>query len=136
MGLSPQDATDMLNGIGASGWQMSQNYRTQFHSRRSIFTQAGATIEYLVIDWPTGHTTADLEQLLDGYGVDGWELKSLDMLMLNTRRAVFMRGGTSTGGGGGGIPEAPSDGNTYGRMNTTWNLAIAANNDTIDGGNF
>jgi hypothetical protein len=44
---------------------------------------------------------------------------------------------TATGvASGSGIPEAPTDGLTYGRSMMGWNQVIAANNDTIDGGNF
>lgn len=40
------------------------------------------------------------------------------------------------GGNGGDFPEAPLDGDTYGRQMATWNRVLAANDDTIDGGNF
>lgn len=40
------------------------------------------------------------------------------------------------GSGGGGIPEAPSDGVSYGRMNAAWNPVIARDADVVDGGNF
>lgn len=35
-----------------------------------------------------------------------------------------------------GVPEAPSDGVTYGRRNMAWNPALALSGDTLDGGNF
>jgi len=35
-----------------------------------------------------------------------------------------------------GVPEAPSDGITYGRRNTVWNPALALSGDVLDGGNF
>lgn len=44
--------------------------------------------------------------------------------------------GSGGGSGGGGIPEAPLDGNTYGRQYANWNRVIAASNDVVDGGNF
>jgi hypothetical protein len=46
--------------------------------------------------------------------------------------------GTFTGGPptGGGVPEAPSDGVTYGRRNAAWNPALALSGDILDGGNF
>jgi hypothetical protein len=135
MGTTAQEATDILNSIGASGWQINQNYLINVKNRRSVFVQAAAgTPEYLVIDWPTGDTPAELEQLLDSYGVDGWELQTVDVTGMVQRRAIFMRGVTGTSGGG--IAEAPQDGSTYGRMNATWNPAIARNNDIIDGGAF
>jgi hypothetical protein len=40
------------------------------------------------------------------------------------------------GGGGGGIPEAPADGLSYGRLNFTWVRVLAMANDVLDGGNF
>jgi len=35
-----------------------------------------------------------------------------------------------------GVPEAPSDGVTYGRQNAAWNPALAKSGDVLDGGNF
>jgi hypothetical protein len=35
-----------------------------------------------------------------------------------------------------GVPEAPSDGITYGRRNAIWNPALALTGDILDGGNF
>lgn len=40
------------------------------------------------------------------------------------------------GGGGGGIPDAPTDGRTYGRKDATWNPSLAVDNDVLDGGTF
>jgi hypothetical protein len=39
-------------------------------------------------------------------------------------------------GTGGGIPEAPSDGTSYGRQSLTWVRVIASTGDVVDGGNF
>jgi hypothetical protein len=52
--------------------------------------------------------------------------------------AVGTGGGT---GGGGGVPDAPNDGPIYGRgggtdMILSWQRVIAADGDTVDGGNF
>jgi hypothetical protein len=44
--------------------------------------------------------------------------------------------GTPSSGGGGGIPEAPSNGVTYGRRNMAWNPALALSGDVLDGGTF
>ena len=134
MGLTPEEATARLNIIGSNGWRMVQNYLSTYRQRRSIFVH-GAMAEYLVVDYPTGKTTTELEALLDGYGVDGWELTALDLILQNVRRAIFMRGGDS-GTGGGGIEEAPLDDVTYGRRNAGWNPALALDNDVLDGGNF
>jgi hypothetical protein len=41
-----------------------------------------------------------------------------------------------SGGTGGGIPEAPIDSTTYGRMNSVWARVLAIANDVLDGGNF
>ena len=35
-----------------------------------------------------------------------------------------------------GVPEAPSDGTTYGRLNQTWTPALALTGNTLDGGSF
>jgi hypothetical protein len=39
------------------------------------------------------------------------------------------------GGGGGGIPDAPSTGVTFGRMNATWQPVLTANS-VVDAGTF
>jgi len=49
---------------------------------------------------------------------------------------VAHSGGAAGASEGGGIEEAPADDLTYGRMNATWNRAVAADNDIMDGGNF
>jgi hypothetical protein len=38
--------------------------------------------------------------------------------------------------GTGGIPEAPSDGSSYGRMNAAWNTVLPMSGGILDGGNF
>ena len=43
---------------------------------------------------------------------------------------------SSGGSGGGGIPEAPSDGKSYGRRNGSWDWVISHTGDVVDGGNF
>jgi len=49
-----------------------------------------------------------------------------------TASVVFTGSGTTSGG----IPEAPSDGVTYGRKDMTWNPALAKSGDMLDGGSF
>lgn len=49
-------------------------------------------------------------------------------------RSVSIYGTPSAGSEG--IPEAPSDGVTYGRRNMLWNPALALDGDVLDGGNF
>lgn len=44
--------------------------------------------------------------------------------------------GGGGGGSGGGIPEAPTDGQTYGRMMAAWNPVLPLDDGIIDGGNF
>ena len=65
--------------------------------------------------------------------------RGLTNLANNATVAVVM--GTNVaisggGGGGGGIPDAPTDGVTYGRKDAAWNASLALNNDILDGGNF
>lgn len=136
MGQTPGALMARLNVIGLSGWWLVQNYVTRFQQRRTIFKQVGGVVEYLVDDRNTGRPAQEVEDALDGFGADGWELVALDLVMQNKRRAIYARGGASGGGDGGGISEAPVDDFTYGRRNTTWNRAIAYDNDTIDGGDF
>jgi hypothetical protein len=89
--------------------------------------------EYLVVDYDTGKPVEELTDYFNSFGVDGWELSSVDLARSNLRRAIFMKG---QGAGPGGIPEAPIDGITYGRKDTVWNPALALSNDTLDGGAF
>jgi hypothetical protein len=132
----PADAlTARLNVIGAGGWWLTENYQTKYQVRRTIFKQVSGVVEYLVTDSPTGRPIQDIEDMLDGYGAQGWELTTLDLIAPTRRRAIFARGG-SGGSGGPGFPDAPADGVTYGRQNQNWNPALALNNDVLDGGNF
>jgi Collagen triple helix repeat (20 copies) len=43
---------------------------------------------------------------------------------------------STASGGTGGIPEAPTDGITYGRQSTAWTHVLMATGDVVDGGNF
>jgi hypothetical protein len=133
MGSSSQELTDFYNSYGAQGWQMSTTEVSRFNQRRVVFMQ-GAPTEYLVVDYDTGRPVEELTDLFNGYGVDGWDLSSVDLAKSNVRRAIFMK--RPPDGGGGGIEEAPLDSNTYGRRNAVWNLALAKNNDELDGGSF
>jgi hypothetical protein len=94
---SAEDLTAILNNIGTQGWELSDSYLRRYAQRRNVFVASDPT-DYLVVDYPTGKTPQDLEQLFDSYGADGWVLKHIDLMMQNKRRAIFMR----VGGGGGG----------------------------------
>lgn len=244
-----------LNTVGAEGWRMRHIEMLRQNERRAVFVKGEAMAEYLVVDYDTGLTAAQLEADLDGYGATGWELVHVDMLQQAKRRGILMKvhvtekqsfvyrfgtgnipppasgyvlidnddpslasyvyvanltdGGTDVspflksllvndkiyiqdqdnannyylfhlvappepaadyvaypvafdergitdlannaivavvmgtnvtvsggGGGGGGIPDAPTDGVTYGRKDAIWNATLALNNDVLDGGNF
>jgi hypothetical protein len=135
MGQSAADLTTVLNGIGANGWWLIENFVIRLGYRRTIFKD-GPVTEYLVNDTITGSPVSDVENMLNSIGANGWEMVALDMVLKTTRRAIFARPVSGGSGGGGGIPEAPSDGTTYGRMNTTWNPALAHDSDVLDGGSF
>jgi hypothetical protein len=136
MGQTPQDLTAMFNIYGAQGWQIRAIEIAKYNERRVEFMQRSGSIEYLVIDYDAGKPAEILTDDLNGYGVDGWQLSEVDLARHNLRRAILMRGPGLDGGTGGGIEEAPLNDQTYGRRNATWNLAIAADNDVIDGGSF
>jgi hypothetical protein len=134
-GIPADQLMAQLNSYGIDGWRLvTVNTATQ-NARRGTFVQSGATVEYLVLDYPTGKPTDELESYLDGYGADGWGLVDVDQLDQRTRRVIMIRP-YNTGSGGGAIPEAPSDNTTYGRQNQSWNPALAHDNDILDGGSF
>jgi hypothetical protein len=136
-GIAADQLTAQLNGYGTDGWRLVTVSSATQAMRRGTFIQSGATVEYLVLDYPTGKATDELESYLDGYGADGWGLIDVDQYDQRTRRVIMLRPyNTGGGGGGAGIPEAPSDNTTYGRRNTSWNPALARDNDTLDGGSF
>ena len=60
--------------------------------------------------------------------------------LANNSTVVVMMGTNVTvgggGGGGGGIPDAPTDGKTWGRKDAAWDWVISHTNDLVDGGNF
>lgn len=134
MGQSAADLTTRLNEIGADGWWLIENFTIRVNYRRTIFKE-GPVTEYIVNDTITGHPVGDVEDMLNSYGADGWEMVALDMILRDTRRAIFARP-VSGGSGGGGIAEAPTDGVTYGRMDAAWNPTLALSGDVLDGGNF
>jgi hypothetical protein len=76
---------------------------------------------YKVVDYDTGQPATALESELNGYGASGWDLSSVDMLQHSKRRAIFMQGAATAGGG---IPEAPADGQQYGRQNSSWTVVV------------
>src|SRR5262245_30964230 len=121
-GMSAADLEALYNNLGAQGWKLNTVIELHQNRRRVIFQQAGAVVEYHVVDYITGADTASVEQTLDNLGIDGWVLAQILALKQEQRRAIMMRGPGVDGGGGtgGGIPEAPSDGTTYGRNTAAW----------------
>jgi hypothetical protein len=77
---------------------------------------------YKVVDYDTGQPATTLESELNGYGASGWDLNNVDMLQHSKRRAIFMQGAAT--GSGGGIPEAPTDGQQYGRQSSSWTVVV------------
>lgn len=129
----------ILNAEGANGWRLVQHFITQYQHRRSIFKKVQGVVEYLVTETATGRTAEEAEAVLDMHGADGWELNTVYVISQNRRRSIYMRGATNGGPpstGNGGIPEAPLDHITYGRLDAAWNPALAHDNDVLDGGNF
>lgn len=136
-GIPADELSGLYNDLGADGWKLNHVVDLFQNRRRAIFVQAGAMVEYLVIDYATGQDSAAVESTLDSYGTDGWLLAQIIPLKQNQRRAIMMRGpGVDGGGGTGGIEEAPLDGITYGRIDARWDPALAKNNDVLDGGSF
>jgi len=137
-GIPRDELESLYNQLGADGWKVNQVIELHQNRRRVIFVQAGAVVEYKVVDYATGQDLAAVEATLDSLGADGWLLAQILTLKLNERRAIMMRGPGVDGGGGtgGGIPEAPQDSLMYGRINATWDRALALTNDILDGGNF
>jgi hypothetical protein len=87
--------------------------------------------QYLVVDYDLGQTSAQLESDLNTYGASGWDLSQVDMLQQSKRRAIFTQGGATPSGGG--IPEAPSDANTYGRHQANWNPVLPITGGALTG---
>ena len=65
-----------------------------------------------------------------------WQESGTGGRLGNNEPIVLSIGGGSTVGGGGSFPDAPLDGNTYGRQSAAWNRALAYDNDSLDGGTF
>src|SRR5215471_4897672 len=122
-GMSASDLEALYNNLGAQGWKVNQVLELQQNRRRVIFAQAGAVIEYHVVDYATGADTTSVEQTLDQLGLDDWMLAEIFPLKQDLRRAIMMRGPGVTGGGG-GIPEAPTDGLQYGRQSAAWTQVV------------
>jgi hypothetical protein len=134
MGHPPESLTDSFNVYGAQGWLVSDVQQIASNKRRVVFTQTGSAVEYLVINYDVGKSSDAVTVDLNSYGADGWVMNSVYMIRQNLRRIIFTK--DNGGQSGGGIAEAPLDDKTYGRMNATWNLAIAHDNDVVDGGSF
>jgi hypothetical protein len=83
--------------------------------------------EYLVIDYPVGNTTQQVQTDLNTYGTQGWQISAVDMSEQTTRRAIFSRDLSAY------VPEAPSDTYTYGRYQTTWTPVLPLIGGTMTG---
>jgi hypothetical protein len=132
MGQTSQDLTDVYNQYGQQGWELASVEVTRYDRRRAVFAQGAGPAEYLVVDYDAGKPAQTLTDDLNGYGVDGWQLKNVDLARSNVRRAIFIKT-TDSGGSGGGLPEAPQNGLPYGRMDAVWTQVCAT---PIDGGSF
>ena len=134
-GRPPEELTAALNSYGAQGWRQNAVQMLTYNKRRVVFVKAGIT-EYLVVDYDVGKSAEMVTADLNRYGAEGWGLASITMIKQNKQRAVFIKSDAQSGGGSGGIPEAPQDSFTYGRMDATCNRAIAYDNDEVNGGDF
>src|SRR5215831_2759129 len=118
---TPVDTQAMLTSLGNQGWSLITAYPSQVRERtRWILGQSGIA-SYHVIDqqWsPSDPQT--VEAFLNSQGSSGWSLIMAypDSLRERTRWIFGQGSGGATGGGG--IPEAPTDGNLYGRENAAW----------------
>jgi hypothetical protein len=83
--------------------------------------------EYLVVDYDTGAPPNQVEADLNGYGVDGWEVRAVDLTKSNKRRVIFIKASTMY------APEAPADGVTYGRKDNNWNPVLPLTGGTMTG---
>src|SRR5215467_7895311 len=81
---------------------------------------AAAAASYKVVDaqWNPS-TSADTQAMLTSLGNQGWSLITAYPSPVRERTRWILGQGTAAGGGG-GIPEAPTDGNLYGRENAAW----------------
>ena len=130
VGMTSADLAAFYNQYGAQGWDLISVELIDSKHRRAVFKMGAGAVSYFVVDYPTGETAAQLTNDLDNYGVNGWDLVVVDFYDKVTRRAIMAQGpGHGQGGGRGGIPEAPSDGTTYGRNNAAWSASF-------DGGSF
>jgi len=49
-------------------------------------------VDYLTIDYPMGQSSSDLTAFYNGYGADGWQISSVQVVKSDWRRVVFMLG--------------------------------------------
>jgi hypothetical protein len=118
--VTPSEQAAILQGIAARTNQLNL-IKNQKTTEVSALTDIDDVIDYDVTDdWPDIPLPPgfDPNKMFSGHG--------------GTMNYVSAGGGT----GGDGVPEAPSDGVTYGRRNAVWNPALALSGDVLDGGNF
>jgi hypothetical protein len=127
---------NQLNMVGGPGGsKMQTDDRTS-----AVFEMAGKVITHAI---DSGKVTSLMNATSITHAVDSGAVTSL----LNSG-GLHVSGSPSTqitltgvpltggGGGGGGIPEAPIDGNAYGRQNAAWVDVLMSSGDIVDGGNF
>jgi|SRR5215472_2900974 len=114
------DTQAMLTSLGNQGWSLITAYPNPVRERTRWILGQSSTASYHVVDqqWsPSDPQT--VEAFLNSQGLLGWSLIIAYPDSLRERtRWVFGQG--TAAGGGGGIPEAPTDGNLYGRENAAW----------------
>ena len=124
---SPSDPSvpqAMLDEVGADGWQLIIAYVDPIRERtRFVFAQGGSPVDYQVLDdrW-SPEDPAVPEATLNEAGREGMGLITA-YPDSHRERTRWIFGAGFAGGppsGGGGIPEAPIDGETYGRKDADW----------------
>src|SRR5215831_9378024 len=114
------DTQAMLTSLGNQGWSLITAYPSPVRERTRWILGQGSTASYHVVDqqWSPSDPQV-VEAFLNSQGSSGWSLIMAYPDSLRERtRWVFGQG--TAAGGGGGIPEAPTDGNLYGRENAAW----------------
>lgn len=118
--VTPQESAAILSGISARTNQLNLA-RNSKNMAVNALTMINDVINYdVTTGWPA-------TPLPPGYEL--WQPMSAG----SGSNVVFVGSGGTVSGG---VPEAPSDGVTYGRKDAAWNPALAKTADILDGGNF
>ena len=117
--VTPAESAAILQGITERTNQLNA-IKNQKITEVNALTDVDDVIAYEVLeDWPE-------TPLPPGYKAALTYSGSSSVAIIGTPQAP----------GGGGVPEAPSNGITYGRRNQIWNPVLALSGDVLDGGNF